>query len=69
MPEPASAPAVAPPNSPCVLTCALDATGHCMGCLRTREEIAGWSCMSARERWQVIERLAARRAARRGTSD
>jgi predicted Fe-S protein YdhL (DUF1289 family) len=50
------------PMSPCINVCALDALGRCSGCLRTREEIAGWLRMSAAEQWALIERLETRRA-------
>lgn len=51
-----------PVASPCIGICRLDAAGEkCSGCLRTLEEIAGWSRMddAARERvWQLIRRRA-----------
>ncbi len=50
--------------SPCMSICALDAEGYCSGCLRTRDEIAGWMRMSAAEQWAVLARLDERRAAR-----
>jgi hypothetical protein len=50
--------------SPCISICALDATGHCAGCLRTRDEIAGWIRMSPDEQWQLLKVLEDRRAAR-----
>jgi uncharacterized protein len=49
------------PASPCVNVCALDAAGLCTGCLRTLDEIARWSTMSAAEQWALIETLAERR--------
>ncbi|HQR24587.1 MAG TPA: DUF1289 domain-containing protein [Steroidobacteraceae bacterium] len=52
------------PGSPCVNVCVLDAAGCCTGCGRTLDEIAGWGAMSAGERWAVIARLEAARAAR-----
>jgi uncharacterized protein len=51
------------PASPCINVCVLDATRRCTGCGRTLEEIAGWARMSASERWAVIARLDAARAA------
>ena len=47
--------------SPCVCICTMDsATGLCIGCWRTIEEIAGWSGMSDEEKRQVWQRLAER---------
>jgi hypothetical protein len=58
-----AAPAGSPVPSPCIGVCRLDAAGAaCEGCLRTLEEIAGWSRMddAAREQvWQAIARRAA----------
>ncbi|MFN7273140.1 MAG: DUF1289 domain-containing protein [Gammaproteobacteria bacterium] len=51
--------------SPCISVCALDAAGHCAGCLRTRDEIAGWIRMSADEQWALLATLETRRKARR----
>jgi predicted Fe-S protein YdhL (DUF1289 family) len=56
------------PASPCINVCALDATGLCAGCLRTIEEIAGWSAMSAEEQRSLIATLGERRKLR-GSSD
>lgn len=48
--------------SPCVDICRMDAnTGLCEGCLRTIEEIAGWSSMSIEGKQRVWMLLAARR--------
>jgi hypothetical protein len=49
--------------SPCISVCSLDALGYCAGCLRTRDEIAGWLRMSAREQWTLLDVLDARRSA------
>ena len=61
----ADAPVESGVPSPCVSICQMDAaTGLCSGCLRTIDEIAGWSCYSDAEKrviWQLI-------AARRGTA-
>jgi predicted Fe-S protein YdhL (DUF1289 family) len=54
----------AQPASPCINVCMLDATGHCLGCLRTLDEIARWRDMSAGEQWRLIDDLHARRAVR-----
>jgi predicted Fe-S protein YdhL (DUF1289 family) len=49
-------------ESPCVGICELDAEGLvCVGCLRTLDEIAGWTSYSEAERQRVIEDLARRR--------
>jgi hypothetical protein len=52
------------PMSPCISICALDASGHCAGCLRTRDEIAGWIKLSPQEQWSLLRELEVRRAAR-----
>jgi uncharacterized protein len=49
------------PNSPCINICSLDEQGYCRGCLRTRDEIAGWIRMSASEQWAVIHACDERR--------
>jgi hypothetical protein len=49
-------------KSPCVNVCRMNSrTGYCEGCLRSIDEIAGWSQFSADEKRAVIARLAARR--------
>jgi uncharacterized protein len=48
------------PPSPCVKICVLDEAGMCRGCLRTLDEIARWSSMTAAEQWTVLERVAER---------
>ena len=58
----------AEPESPCVRICVLHpAEGLCIGCLRTRDEIAAWSVMTPQERRLVMTQLPARapRIARR----
>lgn len=51
--------------SPCINVCRMDAaTGWCEGCLRTIDEIAGWTLLDAQEREAVWADLPARRAAR-----
>ncbi len=52
------------PMSPCISVCALDHSGLCSGCLRTRDEIAGWIRMSAEQQWDLLRQLEQRRAAR-----
>ncbi len=49
-------------KSPCVNVCRMNArTGYCEGCLRTIDEIAGWSQFTAEEKRAVLARLPARR--------
>ncbi len=48
-------------ESPCVKTCVVHpAERLCVGCLRTIEEITGWSRMTAEERRAVMADLPAR---------
>lgn len=52
------------PMSPCMNICSLDETGHCRGCMRTRDEIAGWIRMNAEQQWAVVRACDERRLAR-----
>ena len=54
------------PMSPCISVCALDDEGYCSGCLRTRQEIAGWLQMSPSQQRALISELVGRRRTRRG---
>jgi uncharacterized protein len=54
------------PRSPCINVCVLGVDGHCVGCLRTGDEIARWRDLSAADQWQLIDRLRDRRT-RRGS--
>ncbi len=54
-----------PPNSPCINVCSLDDQDICLGCARSRDEIAGWIRMSAEQQWAVV-RAAEQRRLRRG---
>lgn len=55
------------PPSPCIRVCRLDADGRvCLGCGRTREEIARWRDAPPAERRAILARLAARRRDRPG---
>jgi uncharacterized protein len=48
-------------ETPCVNVCVVDPeSGFCIGCGRTRSEIAGWVAMSAAERREVMAGLEAR---------
>lgn len=50
------------PRSPCISVCQLDdATGWCIGCYRTIDEIRDWIIMEPAQRQQVLDRLAERR--------
>jgi predicted Fe-S protein YdhL (DUF1289 family) len=49
-------------ESPCIRVCTLDATGElCLGCFRTLREIGAWTSLSDAERFNVLDRLPARR--------
>ena len=51
-----------PVASPCQDLCGLDKAGrYCLGCLRSREEIAGWSQMNDDQRLKVLAIVARRR--------
>lgn len=55
-------------ESPCVKVCVLHPqAGLCIGCYRTGAEIAGWSAMTPEARRAVMETLAERGAALKGT--
>jgi predicted Fe-S protein YdhL (DUF1289 family) len=50
--------------SPCVSICQMDeATGWCLGCARTIDEIAAWGVLDDDEKLAVWAQLPARRAA------
>jgi predicted Fe-S protein YdhL (DUF1289 family) len=56
---------VAPVASPCTGVCRLDpATGWCVGCLRSLDEIAAWGTLDDAARRQVLDRVAVRRVSR-----
>ena len=53
--------------SPCISVCQMDAEkGLCLGCYRTRSEIAAWPSMSADEQSVLLSKLRTRRAAATG---
>ena len=53
--------------SPCISICQIDPeTGNCLGCYRSRQEIAKWPTMSTDEQADLLEALKQRRAARTG---
>jgi predicted Fe-S protein YdhL (DUF1289 family) len=45
------------PLSPCTGVCRLDTRGLCMGCLRTRDEIARWSTMDDTQKLWIMDEL------------
>jgi uncharacterized protein len=48
-------------DTPCIKLCVVDPdSGYCIGCGRTRTEIAGWIAMSPAERREVMAGLAQR---------
>ena len=51
-------------RSPCVGVCELDAGGHCRGCRRTLEEVAGWITYTHAQRAGIIADLERRQAQR-----
>ena len=51
-----------PVNSPCVAQCKLtEDKSHCLGCLRTLNEIRDWSAISNEEKQLIIEAIKQRR--------
>jgi len=53
-----------PPPSPCVGICRIDeGSGFCIGCARTRSEIASWRTASSEMRSRIWSELPSRRAA------
>ncbi|MEF3365468.1 DUF1289 domain-containing protein [Methylocystis sp. 9N] len=52
-------------DSPCIRICELDGEDICVGCGRTRAEIAGWMSMSESRKIQVVELAGERKRARR----
>ncbi len=60
----------APVPSPCISICRIDeVSGWCEGCLRTLDEIAGWSALSDERKRAVWNALPARRAALDAATD
>ncbi len=52
-------------KSPCINVCRMDPDkALCEGCLRTLDEIAAWSAMSADEKRAVLARLPERKSSR-----
>lgn len=62
IPKPPAPPAPAI-MTPCIGVCELDPVGNCEGCLRSGNEIAGWSSMTDEQRtWYMDEELPRREA-------
>jgi len=58
MDAPMNAPVHLAIESPCVKICVVDPeTGFCIGCGRTRAEIAGWLGFEPAERRAIMDRL------------
>ena len=56
--------------SPCVQICQVNsASTHCIGCLRTLDEIRDWPIMTAEEKLAVLDALAQRRSASAGAEE
>ena len=54
--------------SPCINVCQMDAaTGWCSGCLRSLDEIAGWSGLVDEDKRAICRQLPERRAAWRAS--
>jgi uncharacterized protein len=49
------------PESPCNKICVMGADELCLGCYRTREEIAEWSALSPAAQQALLGRLEGRR--------
>lgn len=57
----------AEPESPCVKVCVIHpATGLCLGCARTLDEIAAWSRLGPERRRAIMAELPARQPAPSG---
>jgi predicted Fe-S protein YdhL (DUF1289 family) len=64
MPRSEVVPLPSPVPSPCISVCRIDAaSGLCVGCLRTLEEIAAWSTLNDAQKRAVWQAIAQRRAA------
>ena len=53
--------------SPCISICQIDPVSqNCMGCYRTRQEIARWPAMTADEQQLLLQQLKQRRVEKTG---
>lgn len=67
LPVPATAAPAAPVASPCINVCQMDApTGWCAGCLRSLDEIAGWSRLDEAGKRAICATLRQRQVEWRG---
>jgi predicted Fe-S protein YdhL (DUF1289 family) len=49
-------------NSPCIKFCQIDQeTGLCAGCLRSLDEIAGWTSFTEEQRAEIMSEIPTRR--------
>ncbi|MFO1126728.1 MAG: DUF1289 domain-containing protein [Methylocystis sp.] len=55
-------------DSPCIKICELGRDDVCVGCGRTRAEIAGWTSMSEPQKAKVVELAGRRRSSVRHLS-
>jgi hypothetical protein len=53
--------------SPCVGICQSDDKGHCLGCMRTRDERLSWSSFNNDDKKKVIKRCLQRKKRKLGT--
>ncbi|MHB8493993.1 MAG: DUF1289 domain-containing protein [Casimicrobiaceae bacterium] len=68
--SPPPIPSAAPVASPCISVCRMDdATGLCIGCLRTLDEIAAWGTLDDDARREVWVAIARRRDELEGRTD
>ncbi len=54
-----------PPLTPCIQVCTLDSDGFCIGCGRSREEIAIWTTLTEADRLRIMADLTKRLAERK----
>ena len=47
--------------SPCIGICQLDEKGHCLGCMRSRDERQDWKTFNIDEKQKVIKRCIQRK--------
>ncbi|MBU2894412.1 DUF1289 domain-containing protein [Colwellia sp. D2M02] len=54
--------------SPCVGICQADDKGHCIGCMRTRDERLNWSSFNHDDKQKVIKRCQQRKKRKAGAA-
>ena len=47
--------------SPCINTCESDEKGHCLGCMRSRDERQSWGSLNNNDKQKVIKRCIQRK--------